>query len=56
MDCKGTSEDSQEIRIVCTNPEAGCDNLFLGGVENTIVRLPEEVCVPSQILLLDRSS
>jgi len=27
---------------VCTKPENGCDDLFLGGAQNTIVRLPDD--------------
>jgi len=27
---------------VCTKPENGCDDLFLGGAHNTIVRLPDD--------------
>jgi hypothetical protein len=27
---------------VCTKPENGCNDLFLGGVGGTIVRLPED--------------
>jgi hypothetical protein len=42
MDCNSTSQDAQEIRIVCHNPGPGCDHLFQGGAVDTIVRLPEE--------------
>lgn len=27
---------------MCTKPENGCDDLFLGGAQNTIVRLPDD--------------
>lgn len=47
MDCNSTSQDVQEIRLVCHDPDAGCDHLFQGGAIDTIVRLPEEVRVGS---------
>ena len=43
MDCDDASTAAQDVRIVCHNPDAGCEHLFEGGAENTIVRLPEEV-------------
>lgn len=39
--CNATSTEAQVIRLVCTKPENGCDDLFLGGAEHTIVRLPD---------------
>ena len=45
MDCDDASTEAQDVRIVCHNPDAGCERLFEGGAENTIVRLPEEVCL-----------
>jgi hypothetical protein len=45
MDCDSSSEEAQTIRLVCHNPDAGCERLFEGGAEDTIVRLPEEVSV-----------
>lgn len=27
---------------MCTKPENGCGDLFLGGAQNTIVRLPDD--------------
>jgi hypothetical protein len=47
MDCNSTSQDTQEIRLVCHDPDAGCEQLFQGGAVDTIVRLPEEVRVAS---------
>jgi len=40
--CDATSTEAQVIRLVCTKPENGCDDLFLGGAQNTIVRLPDD--------------
>ncbi|KIM27844.1 hypothetical protein M408DRAFT_329777 [Serendipita vermifera MAFF 305830] len=42
MDCDDKSTEAQDVRIVCHNPDAGCERLFEGGADNTIVRLPEE--------------
>jgi len=42
LGCDATSTESQVIRLVCTKPENGCDDLFLGGAQNTIVRLPDD--------------
>ncbi|PVF92576.1 hypothetical protein CPB86DRAFT_841263 [Serendipita vermifera] len=42
MDCDSGSQDTQVIRAVCHNPDAGCGQLYEGGAVNTIVRLPEE--------------
>ncbi|KAF9813361.1 hypothetical protein IEO21_05653 [Rhodonia placenta] len=41
LDCNSTS-GAQDIRAVCTNSTAGCNNLFEGGAIGTIVRLPED--------------
>jgi hypothetical protein len=46
MDCNTNSTDTQVVRVVCHNPDAGCEQLFEGGAEDTIVRLPEEVYLP----------
>lgn len=43
MDCDSSSQEDQTIRLVCHDPDAGCEQLFEGGAEDTIVRLPEEV-------------
>jgi hypothetical protein len=40
LDCDAKSANPQDIRLVCTDPKAGCDSLFKGGAEDTIVRLP----------------
>ena len=43
LSCNATSTEAQVIRLVCSKPENGCDDLFLGGgAENTIVRLPDD--------------
>lgn len=42
LTCNATSTEAQVIRLVCTKPENGCDDLFLGGAEHTIVRLPDD--------------
>jgi hypothetical protein len=42
MGCDATSTEAQVIRLVCTKPENGCDDLFLGGAQDTIVRLPDD--------------
>lgn len=48
MDCDSSSQETQTVRLVCHNPDAGCERLFEGGAEDTIVRLPEEVMsIPS---------
>jgi hypothetical protein len=41
LGCDPNSSQPQDIRLVCTNPSAGCSQLFQGGAEDTIVRLPE---------------
>jgi hypothetical protein len=42
FDCNATSIEAQVIRIVCMKPENGCDHLFSGGAEDTIVRLSKD--------------
>jgi len=41
INCDPKSTDPQDIRLVCVDQAKGCSQLFDGGVENTIVRLPE---------------
>lgn len=41
-----TSTNSQTIQLVCTDEAKGCTHLFQKGAEHTIVRLPEDVCLP----------
>ncbi|EPS95680.1 hypothetical protein FOMPIDRAFT_1131914 [Fomitopsis schrenkii] len=40
LDCDANST-AQDIRAVCTDPNASCEHLFQGGAVGTIVRLPE---------------
>lgn len=42
LDCDA-STPVQEIRVVCHDPELGCDHLYENGAEQTLVRLPDEV-------------
>jgi len=49
LNCDSKSTDPQDIRLVCVDKAKGCSQLFSGGVENTIVRLPEDcagMCIP----------
>lgn len=43
IECDTGSTGVQDIRLVCTDTSKGCDHLFEGGEEHTIVRLPEHV-------------
>ncbi|PCH33009.1 hypothetical protein WOLCODRAFT_63935 [Wolfiporia cocos MD-104 SS10] len=40
LDCDPNGKE-QDIRAVCSNTTAGCDHLFKGSAEGTIVRLPQ---------------
>ena len=42
LDCDA-STPVQDIRVVCHDPELGCDHLYENGAEQTLVRLPDEV-------------
>ncbi|KIM33069.1 hypothetical protein M408DRAFT_326729 [Serendipita vermifera MAFF 305830] len=41
ISCDPYSTGPQDIRLVCVDRTKGCDQLFEGGEENTIIRLPE---------------
>ncbi|KAG8835103.1 hypothetical protein FRC17_005224 [Serendipita sp. 399] len=41
IECDPYSVGPQDVRLVCTDRSKGCDQLFEGGEENTIVLLPE---------------
>lgn len=43
IECDPYSVGPQDIRLVCVDRSKGCDQLFEGGEENTIIRLPESV-------------
>ena len=47
IECDPYSVGPQDVRLVCTDRSKHCDQLFEGGEENTIVKLPESVSVTS---------
>ncbi|CCA68979.1 hypothetical protein PIIN_02839 [Serendipita indica DSM 11827] len=41
IECDPDSVGPQDVRLVCTDRSKNCDQLFEGGEENTIVKLPD---------------
>ncbi|KAI0668758.1 hypothetical protein C8Q78DRAFT_245368 [Trametes maxima] len=53
MDCDANAED-QDIRLVCQDPDKGCDHIENGGAAGTLVRLPNNCgSVPFAVVTRD---
>ncbi|KAI0661168.1 hypothetical protein C8Q70DRAFT_1130587 [Cubamyces menziesii] len=50
--CDPSAAD-QDIRLVCQEPDKGCDHVFMGGAEGTVVRLPNG-CGPMPFAVITR--